>query len=46
MALGTHVVRAETAAVAAAALLGALRAGLVAEAEHFGPAPPPRCDLH
>ena len=32
MALGTHVLRAETAAVAVATLLGALRAGLVAPA--------------
>jgi 16S rRNA (uracil1498-N3)-methyltransferase len=32
MALGEHVLRAETAAVAVAALLGALRAGLVAPA--------------
>ena len=32
MALGEHVMRAETAAVAAAAVLGALRAGLVAPA--------------
>jgi 16S rRNA (uracil1498-N3)-methyltransferase len=46
MALGTHVLRAETAAVAAAALLGALRAGLVGPAEHFGPASAGRCDVH